>query len=129
MACGVWQFEEWLMAWLVVNLMLASMQCSAATGGVQSGTQHSGLTPLFCCCIRCLAGGIWQQNASQIKQQLRQRLADSKARWKLVVGHHPIASYGHHCKFSMDGDCDHMAWLEAELQVRMLPLKFVGVFS
>lgn len=62
------------------------------------------------------AGGIWQQNASQIKQQLRQRLAASKARWKLVVGHHPIASYGHHCKFSMDGDCDHMAWLEADLQ-------------
>lgn len=34
-----------------------------------------------------------------------------------MVGHHPIASYGHHCKFSMDGDCDHMAWLEADLQV------------
>jgi hypothetical protein len=83
---------------------------------------HRDIVTLSCggsrySCKCCPAGGIWQQNRSQIKQELRQRLGRSTARWKLVVGHHPIASYGHHCSFSMDGDCRHMTWLEAELQV------------
>lgn len=64
-----------------------------------------------------MPGGILQQNSSQIKEEVRAKLAASKAKWKLAVGHHPIASYGKHCEFSMAGDCQHMEWLETELQV------------
>eukprot|EP00879_Flechtneria_rotunda_P026546 GHRR01028314.1.p1 GENE.GHRR01028314.1~~GHRR01028314.1.p1 ORF type:complete len:327 (+),score=74.41 GHRR01028314.1:349-1329(+) len=63
------------------------------------------------------AAGIWEQNPEAIKQAMRRQLAASKATWKLVVGHHPIASYGHHCEFGMEKDCKDMLWLEQELQV------------
>nr|ADI46826.1 PAP1f [Volvox carteri f. nagariensis] len=44
--------------------------------------------------------GFKSQNASGIKSQLEQQLAASVARgakWRLVVGHHPVRSYGSHC--------------------------------
>jgi len=67
------------------------------------------------------AGGLWQQNPDTTKAQLRNFLANSGAAWKFVVGHHPVASFGSHCKFKMSGDCDSMSWLESELQVRLMP--------
>jgi hypothetical protein len=65
----------------------------------------------------CCAGGIWQQDAEATKSQLRGYLKSSGAVWKVVVGHHPIASFGSHCDFRMANDCQQMAWLEPELQV------------
>jgi hypothetical protein len=75
----------------------------------------------FCPCPACVVcvcvGGIWEQRPEATKSQLRSYLAGSKAQWKLVAGHHPIASFGQHCKYAMDGDCKEMAWLEPELHV------------
>jgi hypothetical protein len=65
-----------------------------------------------------LAAGLHIQNATQVKQQLQQALDGSTARWKLVVGHHPIASFGHHCDFHMEGDCEETAFMRTMLQVR-----------
>lgn len=75
------------------------------------------------------AGGLWQQNPDTTKAQLRNYLANSGAAWKFVVGHHPIASFGSHCKFKMSGDCERMSWLESELQVRLTPHKVHSVQS
>jgi hypothetical protein len=77
---------------------------------------HTKLTPTPPTTTPTL-GGIWQQRPQVTKQQLRVFLAASPAVWKLVVGHHPIASFGQHCKYGMRGDCEQMAWLEPELQV------------
>jgi hypothetical protein len=66
-----------------------------------------------------MADGIWMQNPETTKSQLRRYLKGSGAQWKLVFGHHPIASFGSHCNFGMQSDCEEqgMAWLDPELQV------------
>lgn len=75
--------------------------------------------PVVCLCG---AGGLWEQRPEVTKSQLRSYLAGSNAQWKLVAGHHPIASFGQHCKYAMDADCKQMAWLEPELNVSGLRL-------
>jgi hypothetical protein len=69
------------------------------------------------CGAGLLAAGLHIQNATQVKQQLQQALDTSKARWKVVVGHHPIASFGKHCDFHMEGDCEELAFMKTMLQV------------
>lgn len=71
----------------------------------------------LCDPVSTVSGGIWQQDPSGIKSQLSSSLSGSQARWKFVVGHHPIASFGSHCDFAMQGDCTNMRWLESKLQV------------
>lgn len=85
--------------------------------------------PHFCLPLCLATDGIWSQNPEATKGQLRRLLAGSGAKWKLVVGHHPIASFGSHCKFGMQGDCEQMAWLEPELQVRGMCAWGEGVYS
>eukprot|EP00775_Hariotina_reticulata_P007997 gene7997-8195_t len=72
------------------------------------------------------AGGLKDQNPEAIKQQLTQSLAASSATWKLVVGHHPIASFGEHCDFAVEKDCLDMKWLEAQLQAAGVAGYFCG---
>ncbi|KAI8464666.1 MAG: Metallo-dependent phosphatase-like protein [Monoraphidium minutum] len=63
------------------------------------------------------AGGIRAQNATAISELLRAALAaGAGAAWRFVVGHHPVASFGEHCGYSMDDDCSEMAWLAPLMQ-------------
>lgn len=79
---------------------------------------HESSNAMHCTyAVLCCAGGIWQQDAEATKSQLRGYLKSSGSVWKLVVGHHPIASFGSHCDFRMANDCKEMSWLEPELQV------------
>lgn len=41
-------------------------------------------------------GGILQQSWEVQLREIERRLADSRAQWKLLVGHHPPRSNGHH---------------------------------
>ena len=64
------------------------------------------------------AGGLAEQDVGALREALLRRLASpATARWRLVVGHHPVASYGEHCKYSMAADCEDMAWLDPLMQV------------
>ena len=59
------------------------------------------------------AAGLRAQNATAVREQLEARLAAAApAAWRFVVGHHPVASFGEHCAYSMAGDCAAMAWLQ-----------------
>lgn len=42
------------------------------------------------------AGGISQQSWLSQLEELEAHLARSEADWKLVIGHHPVHSSGHH---------------------------------
>lgn len=53
-------------------------------------------------------GGIQSQNATAIVDQLDRRLKASTAPFKVVVGHHPVRSYGMHCGGANTGDCSPM---------------------
>jgi hypothetical protein len=57
------------------------------------------------------------QNTTEIRQQVQQQLSESKATWKLAVGHHPIASFGEHCDYGMEEDCKEFTWLQQMLKV------------
>jgi hypothetical protein len=48
-----------------------------------------------CACV-CLAAGLYEQSWEADVKELESRLARSEAAWKLVIGHHPIVSTGHH---------------------------------
>lgn len=65
------------------------------------------------------AGGLLSQDANATKQQVTQYLQESTAPWKLVVGHHPIYSYGEHCDYKARGDCVDMLYWGYQLQVRL----------
>jgi hypothetical protein len=45
-------------------------------------------------------GGVHSQNQTEQVQDITDLLSTSTARFKLVVGHHPIRSYASHCNFN-----------------------------
>ncbi|GJP48642.1 hypothetical protein CLOM_g7931 [Closterium sp. NIES-68] len=45
---------------------------------------------------RGLNTGNWSQQEAAQLQELEGWVGNSRARWKVVVGHHPVFSYGHH---------------------------------
>lgn len=67
--------------------------------------------------ICCHAGGLKDQNPERTKAALKANLGASKAKWKLVTGHHPIASFGQHCNYAMQQDCKDMEFMKYILQV------------
>eukprot|EP00878_Enallax_costatus_P022880 GHUV01024314.1.p1 GENE.GHUV01024314.1~~GHUV01024314.1.p1 ORF type:complete len:373 (+),score=81.50 GHUV01024314.1:129-1247(+) len=72
------------------------------------------------------AGGIWQQDPDAIRSRLNSSLAASQAKWKFVVGHHPISSFGSHCNYGGEKDCRNLQWLEVELQNSSVAAYFCG---
>ncbi|PNH10100.1 Purple acid phosphatase 8 [Tetrabaena socialis] len=63
--------------------------------------------------------GITAQDGDSVKAQLQQQLNASSASgsaWRLVVGHHPVRSYGKHCTQVGAYDCEDMAFLRPWLE-------------
>ncbi len=83
-------------------------------------------TSLCVCVCVSVVGGVATQNASEQIEAITSLLGTSDAKWKLVVGHHPVRSYGDHCKGGRSpgagGDCVDMAFLSPlmnKYQVRL----------
>ncbi|KAJ9525086.1 hypothetical protein QJQ45_017357, partial [Haematococcus lacustris] len=64
----------------------------------------------------------WESQAALVQALLR----NSTAKWKLVVGHHPIRSYGEHCNGDGSGDCLDMQWLRPVMKRYKAAAYFCG---
>ena len=70
----------------------------------------------------CNAGGVWEQSWQSNLLELESKLARSKAQWKIVIGHHPVYSNGHH-----NSTAELIQHVQPLLQVRhMLTLSFAA---
>ncbi|GAX83740.1 hypothetical protein CEUSTIGMA_g11165.t1 [Chlamydomonas eustigma] len=71
-------------------------------------------------------GGLSFQDAQLQQIILQSLLQNSSARRKIVVGHHPVKSYGEHCTAPGGSDCDDMSWLHPLLQEHKVLAYFSG---
>ncbi|KXZ52138.1 PAP1 protein [Gonium pectorale] len=65
--------------------------------------------------------GFKSQDADAIRASLQRQLNESYAggngsSWRLVVGHHPVRSYGRHCTQPDSNECEDMAFMRPLLQ-------------
>uniref|UniRef100_A0A7S3QLC8 Calcineurin-like phosphoesterase domain-containing protein n=1 Tax=Dunaliella tertiolecta TaxID=3047 RepID=A0A7S3QLC8_DUNTE len=63
-----------------------------------------------------MSGGVLRQDVYKQFVEIQDLMRSSSATWKLVVGHHPIRSYGEHCQLGGDEDCLDMQFLKPVLQ-------------
>ncbi|KAF5832626.1 Metallo-dependent phosphatase-like protein [Dunaliella salina] len=63
-----------------------------------------------------MSGGVLRQDVYKQFVEIQSLMRNSSATWKLVVGHHPIQSYGEHCNLRGDRDCLDMQFLKPVLQ-------------
>lgn len=73
----------------------------------QQNTHHTIINHLLC----LYTGGVGLQNKTEQVSLIEELLKSSTARFKLVVGHHPIRSYAEHCNYDATGDCAAVSFL------------------
>ncbi|GFH21815.1 metallophos domain-containing protein, partial [Haematococcus lacustris] len=87
-------------------------------------------SPTFSSCpAGCCYSPSWQTNMSHLDWRWNAHQAlmrNSTARWKVVVGHHPVRSYGEHCKGGKGGDCVDMQWLRPIMAEHQAAAYFSG---
>ncbi|GFH28047.1 metallophos domain-containing protein [Haematococcus lacustris] len=71
-------------------------------------------------------GGISSQDQAGQAKAVQALMRNSTARWKVVVGHHPVRSYGEHCKGGKGGDCVDMQWLRPIMAEHQAAAYFSG---
>mmetsp|Transcript_12110 Transcript_12110/g.26026 ORF Transcript_12110/g.26026 Transcript_12110/m.26026 type:complete len:418 (+) Transcript_12110:115-1368(+) len=73
-----------------------------------------------------LIGGVSSVDTAGQTTLIEALLKSSGAKYRVVVGHHPIRSYGHHCQDPNQSDCADMSWLRLLLTKYKVPLYLCG---